>query len=958
MKKPLFTQLFSLISDRSLKPLTIALLSLVTFVNVSLAQTFDKSECHCLNNSTTSTNGQYRDIITITGIPGQTWRLMSPVGFYNPLSLAPPAVPILYLNNTIIPETGPGTGIYQLSGLRVSGQPWSLIVTNGVIVQAMNNTYSCSYPAPPSTTISGDQQVCQSSTEIYSIPSSVLLSNIVWSVPAGGIITAGQNTNSITVDWGANPGNYSVSVKGKQASYAGQTTNSCDFNSSIVVRIVNPASLTSLRGDFGNCVGALEKYSIAASPSQVQNISWSVATISGAAYGPAIPPCCDNNAVMQTIQWPSSPGEYDLTVSGEFVLTNGNTTNACPFTSTRRINIVDEPTIPLACNNLVQLSMNPSCELTFSPDQFLQDQRLPNSSYDVVIRDIERDTIIPSGTLGYKYINKTLEIKVIHECSGNSCWGYAKIEDKSIPDLVCPPDVTINCSDLGNFAVTGYPAMPVGAERMPIANMPGKWLLKNYDLCSDVTLSYSDKSITNLCDGPYSSIISRTWMIVDNSGNTSSCMQTINVNRADVRDVVFPGNWDSVTGPNASLEACGPWIKIPEGQSYAGNPSPETTGYPVGTLCLNASVTFKDDKIPLCGLNAFKIIRKWTVVDHCEQDPAFKIRTHNQLITVMDTTPPVIMCPTDVTPGIIANIFATQHACGGNWNVIAPKTITDCSSTTWEVHFLLADANGVFPVNGVYVKQSGSTFVNANNTIISNLPFGRTKIRYTATDACGNTAQCTSDVNVIDNQPPTPVCDKNTIIAVGNNGMAEAGVLTFDDGSHDNCALDYLKVRRMDQNPSWASLPKNNTIKVSCSDIGTTVMVELGVWDKAGLFNSCMVEARVQDNIFPVLTVPGPRSAFCYEDFTSLTRFGTATVTDNCAATVSETRLDQLNDCGLGTITRTFVGVDNYGNKVTKTQVITITNDKPFTANDIDWPDNITLSNLCVQTMCSVSFKL
>lgn len=941
MKRPLLTRFFSLISDRSLKALTVAILCMVMYADDSQAQTtFSQRECYCLDNATSAINGQYRDSITITGTPGQTWRLMNPLGFYNPLSLSPPAAPILYLNNTIIPETAPGSGVYRIVGKRISGQSWSVVVTNGSTVQAMSSIRSCSYPAAPATTISGDAMVCQGTTESYSIPANVNLSNIVWSVPAGGSIASGQGTNAITVSWNNVAGNYNVEVSAELISYVGQP-NACDFRSTRLVTIVDPAPLTAINGDFGNCIGDTEIYTIGATTSQVSGVSWGVFLDPAATIPAGITPTGTSN--RQTIIWPNTTGVYYLRVTGNFVAGN----NLCPFTSIERIDIVNEPTVPLACNNLVNLSMNPSCELYFTPDQFLEDQQYPDASYDIVIRDIQADTIIPNGTLGYKYINKTLSITVIHECSGNSCWGNAFIEDKSIPDLVCPPNVIINCENLNNFAVTGFPVLPVDAQLVPIIGMPNRWLLRNFDRCSDAFLTFTDDSESDLCVGPYSSIITRTWLVTDNSNNTSSCTQVISVNRADIDDVIFPANYDSATGPYPSLEACGSWIKIPVGQDFAGNPSPESTGYPIGTLCLKSSVSFTDAKIAICGVNSFKIVRRWTVIDHCTS----QIRTLNQLITIMDTTPPVITCPDVTSLGLIATINAVEHGCGGNWTVRAPKSITDCSATSWEVHFLLAGADGSFPVNGVYVKSSGSTVVNSNNTVISNLPFGRTRIRYTATDVCGNSSQCFSEVDVIDNQPPTPVCDKNTIIAIGSEGMANAGVYTFDDGSHDNCELVCLKVRRMDNAVAWNTLDCDNQVKFTCADIGKVIMVELGVWDKGGLFNSCMVEARVQDNIFPTLNIPANVTVNCTEDFTSLTRFGTATFSDNCSATLTVESVDLRSDCKVGEIRRTFTATDPFGNKTVKVQIITVRNLTPFTFNDILWPANTTLTNACVNNL-------
>ncbi|MBK9733497.1 MAG: T9SS type A sorting domain-containing protein [Saprospiraceae bacterium] len=967
MKRPLLTRIFSLISDRSSKTLTATILCMVLFAANAQAQTtFTQSECFCLDNATTSDNGQYREVITInSGITGQTWRLMNPLGFFNPLSLAPPASPIPYLNNTLIPETAPG--VYSIAAIRVTARSWSIVVTNGSEVQAMKSDITCTYP---SVTISGDVAVCPVSSELYTIP--VGATSVVWTLTGGGTLST-PTASSVNVNWSGLNGTFKLSVSGKLTSYPTQP-NACNFTSSKLITIANPIPATTIRGDFGNCVNARETYTLSATPDQLSGVSWGVFLDAAGTMPSGILGVGSVNS--QTFQWPASPGTYYIRVTGFYAVGS----NSCPFTSVQRVDIVNEALRPLACLNQVQISMNPSCELYFTADQLLQDQPYLNSSFDIKIRDIEKDTIIPAGTLGYKYINKILEIKIIHECSGNSCWGYAKIEDKSIPQLLCPDDVTIECVDLGNFNVTGFPDLPVGAEQLPIANMPGKWLLKGYDKCSDVTLSFKDEALTDLCVGPYSSIITRTWLVTDNTGNTSSCLQTINVLRADIDDVIFPSNYDGVTGPYPSLEACGNWIKIPDGD-FKGNPSPETTGYPVGTLCLKSSVTFTDVKLRICDkapdpiTTTYKIVRKWKVIDHCTG----VIREKNQFVTVMDTQKPVISCPADITGQLnnlgqpilpikpAAVIVAKEHSCGAEWSVIPPATISDCSATTWEVHFLFADSQGRPPVNGNYVKKSGTTEVTGSypNFKILNLPFGRTWLRYTVTDICGNFSECFTEVEVIDNQPPTPVCDKNTIIAIGSEGMSFAGVLTFDDGSHDNCALDYMKVRRMDENPSWASLPKNNEIKFTCNDIGTdkVIMVELGVWDKGGLTNSCMVEVRVQDNIFPELTIPANVTANCYEDFTTLTRFGTATVTDNCNdATITTERIDALNECGLGTITRKFTAKDTYGNTVVKSQVITVGNDKKFNGqspfNDIDWPDNYVISNGCVNSINPDNFPV
>ena len=965
-----------------MKSLSTAILFMVLTVNVSLAQSpVITEQCYCLNNSTTPTNGQYRDEITLnTGIPGQTWRLVAPItGFYNPASLPPPAPPILYLNNTLLQEISPG--IYRIRGIRISGQTWSARISNSFTGQIFNvaSTQNCSYP---SFSISGDEDVCRNSIlpETYSLPAGTYSSLNWYLTGVGNAFSSANGSSSINVDWGPTAGRYSIGVSGVHFSYTSTTPQSpnpqprgCDFNVARPIDIEDFTSLTTIRGDAGNCIGASEVYTLDASLANLSGVIWTIATVSGPVMASPVLPAFGDNDRQRTIVWPNIPGEYDLTVTGDYVLLNGPggaDNNSCSFTHTLRINIVSQPTVPLACNNVVNLSMNPSCELYFTPDQFLEAQEYPDHSYDIIIKDLSTGLIIPTGTLGYDYIGKTLEIKVVHECSGNSCWGYAKIEDKSIPDLICPDDIEIRCGDLDNLLVTGFPEMPIGSIRTPVIGKPNTWKITGFDRCSDVTLSFTDVAQTDLCEDDYSSIITRTWLVTDNSGNTSSCTQIISVIRATIDEVEFPLNFDNTTGPNGSLEACGTWPKIPfilngVPQTFIMNgmvvndsvPSPDTTGWPIGILCLKSAVSFTDKKILLCNNNpkTYKLIRKWVVVDHCTGE----IEDQNQLITVMDTEPPVITCPADISsqpnagPIIPAAVIPVKpNSCVADWTVIAPILISDCSTTSWEVHFKLADHDGKPPLNGLYVKKSGATeVVTVGSTVrIINLPAGRTWVRYTVTDACGNFTYCFTEIDVIDNQPPTPVCDRNSIVAIGNEGTAYAGVLTFDDGSHDNCGLVCMKVRRMDDLVDWRSLPCNNEIRFTCDDIGPnkTIMVELGVWDKAGLFNSCMVLAKVQDNIFPVLNVPKDVTANCNEDFTSLTRFGLATATDNCYVRIDSSRLDELNECGVGTITRTFTARDTFGNVVIRTQVINVLNSNPVVFNDIQWPGTATITNKCI----------
>ncbi|MCO6463902.1 MAG: T9SS type A sorting domain-containing protein [Saprospiraceae bacterium] len=969
MKNPLLKHFQFRISRFGSMTLGVTMLLSLLYTGVMTGQVnLQKTECTCLNNATTATNGQYLDEFHFDGTPGDDWRIVGPIiGFYHPASYNPPAAPILYPSGTKIPEIAPGR--FRIEGKRISGQGWSVELRNYTTGETghVESVQHCSYPNhPPVVELAGDANVCASASELYTLgPNPPYLSGnfsgLSWSLlDGGGTITPGAPSTA-TVNWGSVYGTYRVNASGVVRSYAGQPVG-CNFSVEKSVNIVDPAPFTTIKGDFGNCISDTEIYTVDASISQLHiSTTWGVYLDPGAtvpAPGVTVTTIATNRV---SIQWPSSPGIFYIAVRGQFRVDGAS--DYCAFEDIKRVDIVSEGVTQLACNNDVQITMGHDCLLSFSIDKFLTAPTYPLSSYDIMLRDIEADTIIPNGTLGYNYVGKTIEVKIIHECSGNSCWGYARIEDKSIPELTCPADVTINCDEIGDYSAAEFPIMPAGAVISPVAGQRNTWVVSGYDKCSLVTLILDDDVADTNCSGPYSSIITRRWTIRDNYNNESTCSQRFFINAASIDDVLPPHNYDDITGPNGSLEACDNFLKVPYlvngiEQTYIEDgvvkvdsvPSPVFTGYPLGTLCLKSSVTYTDKKILLCGdnRNAYKLVRKWTVVDLCATTN--NIREFNQLITVMDTRSPIVVCTDeDIIVG------TKPHECVADWDVVPPLSISDCVETSWLVEFILPDADGnPTPGNG-WVNIDGATRVVPvfGGFKIINVPQGITRIRYSVTDICGNVAYCYSQIKVVDNEAPIPVCDKHSVIAIGSNSEGWAGVLTFDDGSHDNCAITCMKIRRMDNPVSWSYISCDNQLRFTCDDIGPgkTVTVELGVWDKEGLFNSCMVEAKVQDNIYPVVIPPVDTTANCYEDFTNLSRFGNATVTDNCTATLVETRIDSLNECGLGTIVRVFTATDVSGNVTTARQVITVGNDRLFRGEDIVWPSDYLTSASCLSNI-------
>ncbi len=677
--------------------------------------------------------------------------------------------------------------------------------------------------------------------------------------------------------------------------------------------------LKDIIGDFGACINSANKsYKIDIKNTFLQNISWNLPS-GGSIIG--------SNALNPiTVDWGTTVGTYPLSVSGKARAYDGQNEVAkmCNFKDTAFVTIANENPVALVCNDLVTVTMNSKCEMNVTPNMILEYAPLPASSYNVVLRDIQRDTIIPNTRINQAYINKLIEVSIVQECGGNSCWGLIKFEDKFIPKLVCPGDITITCDQLSAPNVTGYP-LPPDAVVTPILGKPNTFLVKNFDYCSDVTLSFSDAVKVSDCAGIYSSIITRTWVAIDISNNISQCSSDIYILKASANAIKFPPHYDDAIIPNSSLNACGNWTKLPN-----GNPDPSFTGRPTGVFCLNVTVDYIDTKIQKCrGNTTFKLIRKWIISDLCTGIQ----KDSNQIITVMDKTAPV------VTVAPTMSINTTGLTCGTQIKLSKP-TVVDCSKWDYYISYKLSD-----PVTGLATGDeilSGITRGTDSLYTINSIPEGTIKIFviYTVVDDCDNATEAVTMVLLKDSTPPVPVCDEFSFVGLNNEGVGFVTTESLDNGSWDNCGIDKLEAIRME----GASCGITNTwgpkIKFCCEDVNKEFMVQLRVTDKAGNSNTCMVKVRVQDNVAPTLTgCPKDVTVDCGTDLFGLAAFGTPTASDLCGASLKEEVKDNgFDECGKGSITRIFTATDGQGNKTSCSQTITVKPTNPLVLSNIGWP--------------------
>ena len=499
-----------------------------------------------------------------------------------------------------------------------------------------------------------------------------------------------------------------------------------------------------------------------------------------------------------------------------------------------------------------------------------------------------------SALLNCAFVDQTVQYQLVRtylDGTVNTCWGDVLIEDKMGPSIACS-DLFIEC----NQPTDPYQLVNLYTSAVPTAS----------DNCdNNLDLDYSDSVQDMGCNGDFLSVITRTWTATDDSGNSSSCTQTIYINKADLGLIAYPGNLDDISNP--ALDCLNP------------NTSPAATGFPTynGSPLANGgpcqfSVDYEDQVLGACG-GSTKIIRKWTLLNWCTSD----VFTHNQIIKLLDKTAPVIACPS------IPQIGTSSNSCTGNVQLPAANITDNCSDFT----VTTTTPNGV---------------INGNGGFVTNLPLGPHTITYTATDACGNVSSCSTTINVIDNVPPTAICDEHTIVSLGADGTVSVPASVFDDGSFDNCELADVQVRRMTDACNFPpQLGFDDYAFFCCADIGSTIMVEMRVIDAAGNTNSCMVEVEIQDKLKPTIICPPNKTIDCDQDPFDFGLTGEATGFDNCGnVTITHNDISNtITECGEGFIIRQWRATDAQGLFSSCLQTINVVNSDPFNGNsDISFP--------------------
>lgn len=269
-------------------------------------------------------------------------------------------------------------------------------------------------------------------------------------------------------------------------------------------------------------------------------------------------------------------------------------------------------------------------------------------------------------------------------------------------------------------------------------------------------------------------------------------------------------------------------------------------------------------------------------------------------VTVTDAEAPSFdNCPTEDVNLATSEDGFVFYECGMTDSWKSPFVGDNCGVVTYTIQIGDADAE--------------ATFGDESHQMM--FPVGTTVIEYVATDAAGNTAICSVNVNVVDDEEPVTLCNDATI-ELDENGIAILDPALVGGGSYDNCEV-FLAV-------SQGSF--------DCTELGEHT-ITMTASDAAGNSFWCTSTVTVEDNLAPELSGCDDQSADAADGTCEYLVSGTdwdATATDNCSATLTNdfTGTASLHGAAFptGETTVTWTASDAAGNTATCSITVTIAN--------------------------------
>ena len=400
----------------------------------------------------------------------------------------------------------------------------------------------------------------------------------------------------------------------------------------------------------------------------------------------------------------------------------------------------------------------------------------------------------------------------------SDCMVNVEVQDKSIPNLTCPEDVTIDCRVPFDLNFLGFQF--------------GNYTID--DNCGDT--QQVDTLITPNLNQCGQGSITREFSISSFGLVVMSCKQEITIiNEAPftVNDIIWPLDFDAACGTASTLTPEAIALNPDLGENFA-RPS-----FSNSDNCSLLGYDFEDEFFasdPIsqeCGV----INRIWTAIDWCTQrNGTFATFQFTQTIKIEDNIAPVLDAVSDTT------IMSSNASCTSVELSLSRTVGPDCtpfSSLNWNNQ--LMDATGTSIFNDV----DGNPIDLRSSNLTATLAAGTYSIVWSVSDGCGNTTTDMQNLTILNTKLPIPICRNGIAVSLDSHGEVELWASDIDGGSYHPCGP------QLGITLSFNAAGTQSNMLLSCDPNETypvVMPVSLYVIDnQTGLGDFCVATVEVQD---------------------------------------------------------------------------------------------------------------
>jgi len=388
----------------------------------------------------------------------------------------------------------------------------------------------------------------------------------------------------------------------------------------------------------------------------------------------------------------------------------------------------------------------------------------------------------------------TQVIYTAEDPSGNTttCSFTVRIQDPFPPTIDnCPSDITVNAPNNGSCEATATWTPPT------IDDNCGAMLTSNFE--PGATFPTGETTVT--------------YTVRDSSGNTASCSFTVTVLDDELPVIECP-NDIRLTVQN-QCDTVVRWT-IPQVNDNCGidqlsgshNPN---SSFPVGITTVTYTATDLAGNETSCSFDV--IVERANSLDFCPSDISTEVDP-GECTAVVTWSPPVFgggcgnanvtltHSPGAAFPVGITTVTYTAMDVDGNVEECSfevevrdnePPVFTNCvQDRTVQVPPGSCTASYQW-IEPTAVDNCGSVDLTSTHSSGSTFLLGQTTVRYTATDAAGNTANCQFTITVVDEIPPSIQCPSALQVRVDGTILSDPDDIlrTVESNDCETVTLDF-----------------------------------------------------------------------------------------------------------------------------------------------------------------------